>query len=507
MKYLSLFSGIEAATVAWKPLGWQPVAFAEIEPFPCALLAHHYPNIPNLGSVTEITSEQIAALGHIDLVVGGSPCQDLSIAGKRAGFSGERSSLFYEQMRIFHAARTFCGARWLVWENVPGAFSSQHGRDFAAVVGEMAGCQPLVPEKGWSREGVAIGSNGLLEWAVLDAQWFGVAQRRRRVFAVLDTGAWERRPPVLFEPESLRRDHRPSREAGQEVTKSLAGSTGQRLDSEGLATTAYSIHPHCIGRSPNAGPQGREWMDDGSAYCLDGRGQAQAIAFPANMSGTQRATTTNLSPSLCAKNPTAIAFGVGGNGDLGHCLRSGASRADKADSTTYIVEASFSYGIPGNWIGRAEKNGGNATQPPLEVSPCLTKTDRHGVATGVFFAGQGAKAGSIAYSNSVAPTLKASDSGTNRTPSVHIGMQVRRLTPRECERLQGFQWQCEPDDPGAWQDSSGRWWSPDYTVIPYRKKPADQCPDSPRYKALGNSMAVPVMRWIGERIKNATMGE
>lgn len=483
MKYLSLFSGIEAATVAWKPLGWKPVAFAEIEPFPCALLAHHYPDVPNLGSVTEITSEQIAALGHIDVVVGGSPCQDLSIAGKRAGFSGERSSLFYEQMRIFHAARSFCGARWLVWENVPGAFSSQHGRDFAAVVGEMAGCKPIVPEKGWGREGVAVGSNGLLEWAVLDAQWFGVAQRRRRVFAVLDTGDWQRRPPVLFEPDGVCRDTPPSRGAGQEVAKRLTRGTGQRLDSEGLATTAYSIHPHCIGRSPNAGPQGKEFLDDGSAYCLDSRGQAHAIAF-----------------------------GVGGNGDLGHCLRSEASRADKADSTTYVVQAySFdslssnsmksqnpnsgcrnvdvaktldtsdqnpsknqggmavvSYGIPGNWVGRAEKNGGNATQPPLEVSPCLTKADRHGVVSGAM---------------------------------------ARRLTPEECERLQGFQWRCDSDYPGAWQDASGRWWSPSYTAIPYRKKPADQCPDSPRYKALGNSMAVPVMRWIGERIENAATGE
>lgn len=344
MKYISLFSGIEAATVAWHKLGWEPVAFAEIEPFPCSVLEHHYPEVPNLGSVTDISDEQIKALGHIDIVVGGSPCQDLSVAGKRGGLAGERSGLFHEQLRIFNAARKFCGARWLVWENVTGAFSSNRGRDFAVVVGALAGCDLDVPEKGWGTEGVALGNNGLVEWCVLDAQWFGLAQRRRRVFAVLDTGNWQRRQPVLFEPEGLHSATPPCRSEGQEVACGLSRGTGQRLD------------------------------------------------------------------------------------------------------------AVVSYGISGNWIGRAAKNGGNATQPPFEVSPCLTATDRHGVATSVLSDG------------------------------MHV---VRRLTPVENERLQGF-----PDN---------------YTAIPYRNKPASECPDNPRYKALGNSMAVPVMRWIGERIAAAAL--
>jgi DNA (cytosine-5)-methyltransferase 1 len=170
MKYLSLFSGIEAASVAWQPLGWEAVAFAEIEPFPCAVLTRHYPDVPNLGDVTQIKPKQIAALGPIDIVVGGSPCQDLSIAGKRAGLRGTRSSLFHEQLRIFNAAKTFCGARFLLWENVPGVFSSQQGSDFAVVVGEMAGGRIDVPTGGWGTEGMALGENGLVEWAVLDAQ-------------------------------------------------------------------------------------------------------------------------------------------------------------------------------------------------------------------------------------------------------------------------------------------------------------------------------------------------
>ena len=221
MRYLSLFSGIEAATVAWHPLGWEPVGFAEIEPFPCAVLAHHYPDVPNLGGVTEITDERIAALGHIDVVVGGSPCQDLSVAGKRNGLAGERSGLFHEQIRIFNAARHFCGARWLIWENVPGAFSSNRGRDFAVVAGAMAGCRIDVPADGWGTEGVALGDAGLVEWCVLDAQWFGVAQRRRRVFAVLDTGNWADRPPVLLERDGLRGDSPPSRESREDLAPTI----------------------------------------------------------------------------------------------------------------------------------------------------------------------------------------------------------------------------------------------------------------------------------------------
>lgn len=213
MRYLSLFSGIEAASVAWKPLGWEPVAFAEIERAPCEVLAHHYPGIPNLGDVTTITDDVIASLGPIDLVIGGSPCTDTSLAGRRKGMaegSGTRSALFHQQLRIFHAARRLCGARFLLWENVLGSFSSNKRADFAAVVGKMAGCEPAVPRK-WETEGLALGENGLLEWCVLDAQWFGLAQRRKRVFALLDTGDWQDRPPVLLEPRGVSGHTPPSR--------------------------------------------------------------------------------------------------------------------------------------------------------------------------------------------------------------------------------------------------------------------------------------------------------
>lgn len=205
MRFLSLFSGIEAASVAFAPLGWHAAGFSEIEPFACKFLAQRYPDVPNLGDITKITEQQIKALGRIDIVVFGSPCQDLSLAGQRKGFDGARSSLFFTAIRIIRWARIHCGCRFALWENVFGAFSSNAGRDFAAVVGEMAGIECVeVPANGWGGEGAAVGKLGLLEWSVLDAQWFGVAARRRRCFALADFGDWSNRPPILLEPQSMR---------------------------------------------------------------------------------------------------------------------------------------------------------------------------------------------------------------------------------------------------------------------------------------------------------------
>ena len=216
LRYLSLFSGIEAATVAWKSLGWEAAAFAQYEPndkiqFPSKVLQYHYPNVPNLGDVTKITEEQIKALGHIDLVVGGSPCQDMSIAGLRRGLVNEdgsltRSGLFDYQMQIFEWARRNNGCEWMLWENVPGAFSSNEGNDFGYILGSMVQRDVPIPKDGWKNSGVCISESGdrIVEWRVLDAQYFGVPQRRRRIFALLHTGAWGGYPPVLFESESLR---------------------------------------------------------------------------------------------------------------------------------------------------------------------------------------------------------------------------------------------------------------------------------------------------------------
>lgn len=354
MRYVSTFSGVEAATVAWGPLGWEASAFAETDPFCRAVLAERFPSVPNLGDVTEVDWTRYR--GKADLVVGGSPCQSFSVAGKREGLDGE-SGLMWEYVRCVREVRP----RWLVWENVPGALTSGGGEDFRcllAALGDLGYC---------------------VSWRVLDAQFFGVAQRRRRLFAVGSLGDG-RSADVLFERGCLRGDPPSSREKRQE----LARAAGSR-------------------------PAGACW------------------------------------------------------------------------------------GIAGNVVGRADSNGGHqlgVADPDEDGMFTVTATDRHAVACG-FSAGQSAKAGSIAFREEQAPTLRAGASGTNQVPTVMVadGARVdvvRRLTPRECERLQGF-----PDD---------------WTRIPWRGKPAGECPDAPRYRAMGNSMAVPVMRWIGERIDKAERG-
>lgn len=426
MRYMSLFSGIEAATIAWKPLGWQCVGVAEIDPFPCAVLAHHYPDVPNLGSVTDITDEQIAALGHIDLVVGGSPCQDLSVAGKRSGLAGERSGLFYEQKRIFDAARSLCNARWLLWENVPGAFSSNGGADFAAVVGELAGAGFNVPGDGWKSAGVAVGENGCVEWCVLDAQFFGLAQRRKRVFALLDTGNWADRPPILFDAESMSGDSAPCRQAGENPAPTISarptggGGLGTDFDLDGglVAPTVTGGPP--FSRTGNS----RVETDALVTHALRGEG------FDASEDGTGRGTPLVPWPADIAPTLNA-AFGDKQGLEDQHALH----------GSGLFVPCQQAYSIMPMNSGKDY----NATEPRVDMSPCLTGADRHGVSAA---------------------------SG------------VRRLTPVECERLQGF-----PDN---------------FTQIPYRNKPADKCPDGPRYKALGNSMATPVMRWLGEQIGRVT---
>jgi DNA (cytosine-5)-methyltransferase 1 len=386
MKYLSVCSGIEAATVAWHHMGWQPVAFSDIEPFPSAVLAHHYPNVPNLGDMTKFEEWN---LEPINLLVGGTPCQSFSVAGLRKGLADPRGNLMLTFLAIAQRHRP----QWLVWENVPGVLSSNGGRDFGTFLRALG-------ELGYG-----------FAYRVLDAQWFGVAQRRRRVFVVGYLGDWQRAAKVLFESESVRRDTPPSREKRQDVAGTIAARFGisRNNHEECVAQTllarrgGFDLESETPVVAPtlqaNDGAKwgSNQWIDEGKAI-------VQPIGFGAQMSVPQ--TDVDLMQTLQAKNPMAV--------------------------------AQPTYGIPGNWIGRQPENGGNAVEPMHDVSPCLTKTDRHGVAA----------------------------------------MQVRRLTPVECERLQGF-----PDN---------------YTNIPWRK--SAESPDGPRYKALGNSMAVPVMRWIGERI-------
>lgn len=204
MKYISLFSGIEAASVAWEPLGWEPVAFAEVDPFCCELLAKRFPNVPNLGDVSQIDWSPYR--GAVDIIVGGSPCQAFSLAGNRKGLMDERGLLMLEYVRAIHDVRP----KWLLWENVPGVFSQSNGDAFETLQRELEQC-------GYS-----------LAWRTLDAQFFGVAQRRRRVFLVGCFGAGGGYPAaVLFEPESLRWDHSSSADKRKALAADADESTGR----------------------------------------------------------------------------------------------------------------------------------------------------------------------------------------------------------------------------------------------------------------------------------------
>ena len=239
------------------PLGWKCAAVAEVDPFCSAVLKYHYPNIPNLGDVTAVCESQITSLGHLDLVVFGSPCQDLSIAGKREGIKGARSGLFFDAMRIVRWSK----ARFALFENVPGLFSTNRGRDFAAVVGEMAGVCPDVPNDGWKNTGVFLGPLGLVEYSVLDAQWFGVPQRRRRVFALADFGDWRSRAPILFIRDSLSGNFAPSREQRQDVAPTISartkggGGLGTDFDCDGGLVASTGEISHCL-NGGGYGPSG-----------------------------------------------------------------------------------------------------------------------------------------------------------------------------------------------------------------------------------------------------------
>ena len=239
MRYISLFSGIEAATVAWKDLGWEPVAFSEIEPFPCEVLKHHYPNVPNLGDITKVDWRPLR--GKADVIVGGSPCQSFSIAGNREGLAGE-SGLMFEYIRAVREVRP----RWFVWENVPGAFSVEHGTAFRQLLSEM--------------DKLGYG----LAWRVLDAQFFGVAQRRRRVFLVGSLGTM-RSADVLFEPDCMQGNTESSREKRQALAGEAAGGAG---GSGGTVAFKYSAE---------AKAQTMPTYNDGSCNTLTADWHAPAV--------------------------------------------------------------------------------------------------------------------------------------------------------------------------------------------------------------------------------------
>ncbi len=500
MKYLSLCSGIEAATQAWHPLGMQPVAFSEIEPFPSAVLAHHYPHVPNWGDMTKFQEWPDA---DVDVLVGGTPCQSFSVAGLRKGLADPRGNLMLTYLAIAARYRP----RWLVWENVPGVLSSNKGRDFGTFLGALG-------ELGYG-----------FAYRVLDAQYvrtcrFGraVPQRRRRVFVVGYLGDWRRAAAVLFDRESLSGHPAPRREAGKGLTHDAAQSlvsSGRGVERAGdtrgqdpvIGIVAADVAPTLNAHFGEKQGLEDQHINGGAglfvAHALRGEG------FDASEDGTGRGTpivpvhlasgkyddwkcpacgedngaawwptcewcdhkTVHSLPiaiqerAIC-ENPNAGPDGAGIRTD-------GAAYTLEARTVSQVVALDL------NQI--TSKTNRSRPDPAVHHTLPATSTPPHlAVAWSIMpqNSGKDYKARAVDVAQ---PIMAAGPTGGNQGGDyIQTPWAVRRLTPRECERLQGF-----PDD---------------FTKIPYRGKPAEKCPDGPRYKALGNSMAVNCMEWIGERM-------
>ena len=578
MKYLSVCSGIEAATTAWHPLGWEPVGFSEIEPFPSQVLAHHYPTVKNYGDMTQHEAWDIKP-GSIDLLVGGTPCQSFSVAGLRQGLKDPRGNLSLTYLAIAARLRP----RWIVWENVPGVLSSSGGRDLASFLGALGNLG-----YGWA-------------YRVLDAQWVrtqqhprAVPQRRRRIFVVGCLGDPTAAATVLFKQQSLLRNSKTRGTAREEIASDVEASTrvgcwwdggdaadtltkcgangAQRMpdkDNFGAVLQPITVRSSsmagfvedtvgetmratggdCQGGSESLVLQpvpiqdGREinkqqngigvGQPGDPAYTLDTTG-AQSVYTKAKRAQSDTDDETWVEGEV---NPTLSLFDCGDVRATTIAIQAYSIREDaKANNfsaTPTDVGLTVSALVPGVQSHHAQIFLAEAIPLDLRNSqrdpekhdaqnrqglgvgsvgdpaPTVDASFVHGVAHAFYSTGgthglnqqpevcPAIKVGSSlgipsppAVVQCVAPTITAGNNPsrspqsaevTQQVAAVHAAsMTVRRLTPRECERLQGF-----PDD---------------YTLIPWRKKAAADCPDGPRYKALGNSMAVNCMEWIGERI-------
>jgi DNA (cytosine-5)-methyltransferase 1 len=460
MRYASVCDGIGAAHVAWQPLGWQCSWTSEIEPFPAAVVEHRF-GFPNVGDMTKITEEMLDRYGPVDLLVGGTPCQSFSVAGLRGGLADPRGNLALRFVQLAAVMQP----KWIVWENVPGVLSSGKGRDFGTFLG-------------------ALGQLGYgFAYRILDAQWFGVAQRRRRVFVVGYHGDWRRAAAVLFERESV---------FGNPPTRGKAWEGVARSTAASLTSSGGGVERPGESRGQDdvvlGGPTWRGGDQANSEHCIDHAGtlncdkwqQGGIVAFHptqdpiSSVDGSTHAMGCGLKGGCCTQ---AVAF-------------TKAKRAQSnTDDETWVpgeVSPTMSCFDQGDTRATTVVAFPNRTRDGVKVPevmpggvvPALTNPGGGGRSDAVnVCAFRENSRNEVAYVDPPQSLVSSGGHPGRGYVGVQIAMAVRRLTPRECERLQGF-----PDD---------------YTLVEYRKKPAA---DGPRYRALGNSMAVPVMLWIGERI-------
>ncbi|KAB8066419.1 DNA cytosine methyltransferase [Janthinobacterium violaceinigrum] len=555
----SVCSGLEAASVAWGPLGWRAAWLAEIEPFPCAVLAHHYPDVPNLGDMTKVAA--LIRDGFVpapDVFCGGTPCQAFSIAGLRNSLDDERGNLslvFCEIADEIDARRAAAGLLPTVvfWENVPGVLSTKDNAFGCFLAGLAGEDDPIEPPGGkWANAGCVYGPKRTVAWRILDAQYFGVAQRRRRVFVIASAGEGFDPAQVLFEFDGVRRDTAPSRQAGQDAAGAVvAGADYSCPDAgweeiRGATTQAFGGGKNCnpteVGTALTAHPGGRYDLDNETflvqpiAYPVQnatrgkgqnglGIGDADAPMYTLD-NGSQHgvAQAVSYAPQAGAlrMNPNSGPDGVGVQEHIAYTLEARAEvqavafscKDHGADATVELAPTMRAMGHQGS-----HANAGG------QLAVCITGDVMHTLKAEGFDASEdGTGRGqpivpSMAFCQNTRDEVRlmggdgeisgalSAQPGMKQTTYVAPGMAVRRLTPRECERLQDF-----PDD---------------YTLIPFGRKirpekldqdwikylmrggvmsrdqVARAAADGPRYKAIGNSWAVSNVAWLGRRIDAA----
>ena len=515
MKYISICSGIEAASVAWHGLGWTPIAFSEIEAFPCAVLAHHWPYVPNLGDMTKFAEWPEELLAECDILVGGPPCQAFSVAGLRRSLDDARGNITLAYVRLLthiDEVRKRHGRppAIAVYENVPGLLSTKDNA-FGCLVGALAGCDEAVEtESGkWPKAGYVCGETRRVGYRILDAQYFGVAQRRRRVFLVavpceLVERVGERVCPseILSLRESLLGNPPTRSQQGQDAAQSSADGTGGRLQP---CVEAVEEQPVFIDRAMFNQGQNAQYdpqvTQDGVASSMVARGPAAVVWSASDQANAERVVeaTGTLNCNRGQRGgwigPVAVpdpAYALSaGNQSKGGVFGSGRDSQDtfvvafkqgqsEAAGGTFATDEYGSTAVPavaftakdyGGGYGKANDGLGITEEGTGPLQRCNTPA--------VAFK----ESQSGCRSSDVHATIDE-NKGSRRQEGVFGAMQVRRLTPTECEYLQGF--------PAG------------HTNVIYRKKPAA---DGPRYRALGNSMAVPCMLWLGYRILKATHGD
>jgi DNA (cytosine-5)-methyltransferase 1 len=521
----SLFSGIEAASVAWQRLDWRCAFVAEVDPFCNAVLRHRHPRVPHLGDVTatDFVSRAIEC-GPVDVLVGGSPCQAFSVAGRRGGLADERGALTLRYVEIVHAiAAAHPRLRWVVWENVPGVLSDRENAFGCFLAGLVGSSQPLQSEAGeesssWPRVGVVAGPQGTAAWRVLDAQYFGLAQRRERVFVVFSPGDRANPVEVLLECDGVRRDTPPRRptatpSAGR-AAEGVAGRHAPLNDLDGVARTLGTFSGGASGKEQQetligeadiahavtskwakgtGGPSGDECQnlvpiavrENSNVPLPDVAHTLRGSGHDASEDGTGRGT-----PLV----PCAAYQCHGGNvGPMG-TLRKGNGNA--AGGVPFIAAVQHGHGSYKESQAadtlRASGGDGGGGSEAIVAFHGAQDPDISGDVTHPLGRNQGREV-CVAFRASgqerfeprcIAPVAATDGGGAGVPTALDRTLSVRRLTPRECERLQGF--------------------ADDYTLVPYRGKPAK---DGPRYRALGNSIACQVLVWLAKRMEQQEVRE